>query len=82
MSTTWKSSYQLPALGVSPNSIPKMTDGTVSRTRVWDDMRIGRLRYKTVGKKKRRIITTPDAIEYIESLPDGEAPKAQSEDAA
>jgi hypothetical protein len=37
MSTTSKSSDSLPALGVSPNSIPAMTDYTVSRSRVWDD---------------------------------------------
>jgi hypothetical protein len=83
MNVTRKSS-DLPALGVSPNSIPAMTDHTVSRTRVWDDMASGRLPYKVVGKSKRRIITTADAIKYIAQLPDGPAPKADapSEDTA
>jgi hypothetical protein len=69
MSVTRKSS-DLPALGVDPNSIPAMTDNTVSRTRVWDDMANGRLPYKVVGKK-RRIVTTADAINYINQLPNG-----------
>jgi hypothetical protein len=84
MSVTRKSSDSLPALGVNPNSIPEMTDHAVSRTRVWEDMKSGRLPYKVVGKKKR-IITTPNAIKYIEQLPDGPksaAPKAQVSDAS
>ena len=79
MSVTRKSSDPLPALGVNPNSIPEMTDFTVSRTKVWNDMKDGTLPYKVVGKRKR-IITTPNAIKYIEQMPDG--PKAQASEAS
>jgi hypothetical protein len=82
MRITRNSSSDLPALGVDPNSIPAMTDHTISRSRVWDDMKRGRLPNKIVGKK-RRIITTADAIKYIAQLPDGPAPKVEaSEDTA
>ncbi len=76
MSITRKSS-DLPALGIDPNSIPAMTDNTVSRSRVWEDMASGRLPYKVIGKR-RRIIPTAEAVKYINELPDGPTPKAEA----
>ena len=46
-----------------------------------EDMKTGRLPYKRVGKRGR-IVTTLNAIAYIQSLPDGEAPKAQVSEAS
>jgi hypothetical protein len=58
-----------------------MCDFAVSRTKVWNDMRDGTLRYKRVGKRGR-LVTPADAIDYIERLPDGQTPTKASEDSA
>jgi hypothetical protein len=59
---------RLPVLGFAPTDIPKMTNGVVSRTRVFEDLAAGRLRAKKVGK--RDIVTPEEARRYIESFPD------------
>jgi hypothetical protein len=66
MKTTQNSS--LPILGFSPDDIPAMTNGVISRTRVYEDMARGLLRAKKAGK--RDIITPEEARRYINSLPD------------
>jgi hypothetical protein len=37
-------SVQLPVLGYAPEDFPKMTNGVISRTRVFEDLGLGRLR--------------------------------------
>jgi hypothetical protein len=59
---------ELPVLGYSPSDIPKKTGGVVSLSRVFADMRSGRLRAKKVGP--RNIITPEDAKNYVDSFPD------------
>jgi hypothetical protein len=61
-------SVQLPVLGYAPKDFPKMTNGVISRTRVFEDLGLGRLRAKKVGK--RDLITPEEARRYIESFPD------------
>jgi hypothetical protein len=58
----------LAVLGYSPDDISAMTSGAVSRTRVFEDMRAGRLRAKKAGK--RTIIEAEEARRYIAELPD------------
>jgi hypothetical protein len=45
-----------------------MTGGTISRTRVFDDIKTGKLKAKKAGK--RTIITVDEAKRYIDALPD------------
>jgi hypothetical protein len=66
----------LPVLGYAPDDIPKLTSGQISRTRVFGDIKAGRLRAKKAGP--RTIITPEEAKRYIESFPDREP----SDDAA
>ena len=63
-----KTKPELPALGYDPNDIPRLTGGVISRRRVFEDMRAGRLRIKKAGK--RNIVTPEDARAYIASFPD------------
>ena len=66
-------SFQLPFLGYAPEDIPKMTSGVISRTRVFEDLNLGRVRAKKVGK--RDLITPEEARRYIDSFPDRPARK-------
>jgi len=52
-------SSQLPFLGYAPEDIPKMTSGVISRTRVFEDLNLGRVRAKKIGK--RDLITPEEA---------------------
>jgi hypothetical protein len=61
---------ELPALGYGPNDIPKMTGGAISRTRVFGDLKTGKLKGKKVGQ--RTLITPDEAKRYIDSFPDRE----------
>jgi hypothetical protein len=58
----------LPIFGFAPDDIPKMTNNVVARTRVFEDMRLGKLRWKKVGK--RRLLTAEEVRRYIEAFPD------------
>jgi hypothetical protein len=58
----------LPVLGFAPDDIPKMTNNVVARTRVFEDIRHGKLRAKKVGK--RTLVTAEEVRRYIEALPD------------
>ena len=58
----------LPFLGLSPDDVPGLTGGAVSRTRVYEDMRAGQLRAKKVGR--RTIIEAAEVRRYIASFPD------------
>jgi hypothetical protein len=60
----------LPPLGYSPNDFPRMTGGAVSRTRVFDALKQGKLRAKKAGQ--RTLITPDEAKRFIDSLPDWE----------
>jgi len=68
MDTAEKSKPGLAPLGYGPNDIPRMTGGTISRTRVFDDIKTGKLKAKKAGK--RTIITAEEAKRYIDALPD------------
>jgi hypothetical protein len=57
-------------LGYSPDDFPRLTSGTISRTRVYVDMRSGKVRAKKVGQ--RTLITVEEAQRYIDSFPDRE----------
>ena len=59
---------ELPVLGYAPADITKMTNGVISRTRVYEDMKNGKLRAKKAGP--RTIITPEAAKDYIANLPD------------
>src|SRR5262249_60433331 len=52
-------SSQLPFLGYAPEDIPKMTSGVISRTRVFEDLNLGRVRAKKI--RKRDLITPEKA---------------------
>jgi hypothetical protein len=58
----------LPVLGYALEDIPRMTNGVISRTRVFEDLGAGRLHAKRVGK--RDLITPEEARRYINSFPD------------
>ena len=53
----------LPVLGFAPDDIPKMTNNVVARTRVFEDIRHGKLRAKKVGK--RTLVTAEEVRRYI-----------------
>lgn len=57
-----------PPIAYSPDDIPALTGGVVSRTRVYMDMRSGKLRAKKLGK--RTLIPAEEARRYIADLPD------------
>lgn len=65
---------ELPALGYAPSDISALTGGAVSRTRVFDDIRTGKLRAKKVGQ--RTLITVDEARRYIAGFPDRTAKPA------
>lgn len=68
MDTLEKSKPGLAPLGYGPNDIPRMTGGAISRTRVFGDIKTGKLKAKKVGQ--RTIITAEEAKRYIDALPD------------
>jgi hypothetical protein len=68
MESAEKLKPELPALAYSPNDIPRMTGGAVSRTRVFDDIKNGKLRAKKAGQ--RTLIMPEEAQRYINALPD------------
>jgi hypothetical protein len=57
----------LPVLGYSPNDFPRLTGGAISRTRVFEDIKAGRLQARKVGQ--RTIITPEEAKRYRDSFP-------------
>jgi hypothetical protein len=63
-----KPKIDLSRLGYSPDDFPKMTGGAISRTRVFEGLRTGKLKGKKAGQ--RTIITPEEAKKYIDSLPD------------
>jgi hypothetical protein len=58
----------LPILAYSPDDIPSLTSGVISRSRAYADMRKGLLRAKKVGE--RNIIPAEEAHRYINAFPD------------
>ena len=59
---------ELPLLAFSPDDFPILTNGVISRTRAYKDMRTGALRAKKVGD--RNLITCEEARRYIAAFPD------------
>jgi len=68
MNTAENSKPGLAPLGYSPNDIPRMTGGAISRTRVFSDIKTGKLKAKKAGQ--RTIIPAEEAKRYIDALPD------------
>jgi hypothetical protein len=65
-----KPKFDLSRLGYSPDDFPKMTGGAISRTRVYEALRSGRLKAKKAGQ--RTLITPEEAQRFIDSLSDWE----------
>jgi hypothetical protein len=59
---------ELPLLAFSPDDFPILTNGVISRTRAYKDMRAGLLRAKKVGDKN--LVTADEARRYIDAFPD------------
>ena len=58
---------ELPILAFSPDDFPILTNGVISRTRAYKDMRAGLLRAKKVGDKN--LVTAEEARRYIDAFP-------------
>jgi hypothetical protein len=61
----------------SPDQIPVVTRGAISRTRVFAEMKAGRLKAKRAGR--RTLITDEELRRYISALPDREQRKAEQQ---
>jgi hypothetical protein len=61
---------ELPVLGYSPNDIPRLSGGAISRSRVYEALKKGTLRAKKAGQ--RTLITPEEARRFIDNLPDRE----------
>lgn len=58
-----------PVLAIDARRIPEATGGAISRTRAYEAMGSGQLRYRQAGRK--RLVLVDDLMAFLDALPTG-----------